>query len=78
MTKTPAEAGFHMPAEWEKHEGTWLQWPHHGTYGLDEGNRHRGAGNKEWKGADLSAGHVDLQGRTPHGRGPSPRCHLAG
>ncbi len=19
---------FHMPAEWEKHEGTWLQWPH--------------------------------------------------
>ena len=17
-----------MPAEWEKHEGTWLQWPH--------------------------------------------------
>jgi len=27
MTKTPAEAGFRMPAEWEKHEGTWLQWP---------------------------------------------------
>jgi len=19
---------FHMPAEWEEHEGTWLQWPH--------------------------------------------------
>ena len=19
---------FHMPAEWERHEGTWLQWPH--------------------------------------------------
>ena len=19
---------FYMPAEWEKHEGTWLQWPH--------------------------------------------------
>jgi agmatine deiminase len=31
---TPAEAGFYMPAEWEEHEGTWLQWPH------DE--RHRG------------------------------------
>ncbi len=24
---TPAKAGFYMPAEWEKHEGTWLQWP---------------------------------------------------
>jgi agmatine deiminase len=29
MKKTPAQAGFRMPAEWEKHEGTWLQWPHH-------------------------------------------------
>lgn len=19
---------FYMPAEWENHEGTWLQWPH--------------------------------------------------
>jgi len=27
MTKTPAEAGFYMPAEWETHEGAWLQWP---------------------------------------------------
>ena len=27
MTNTPAQAGFYMPAEWEKHEGTWLQWP---------------------------------------------------
>jgi len=25
---TPAEAGFFVPAEWDKHEGTWLQWPH--------------------------------------------------
>jgi agmatine deiminase len=25
---TPADAGFYMPAEWEQHEGTWLQWPH--------------------------------------------------
>jgi agmatine deiminase len=32
MDNTPAEAGFRMPAEWEKHEGTWLQWPHDGTY----------------------------------------------
>ncbi len=22
---------FFMPAEWEKHEGTWLQWPHDGS-----------------------------------------------
>lgn len=25
---TPAELGFSMPAEWEKHEATWLGWPH--------------------------------------------------
>ena len=32
MTNTPLQAGFYMPAEWEKHEGTWLQWPHDDTY----------------------------------------------
>ncbi len=26
---TPAEAGFSMPAEWERHAATWLTWPHH-------------------------------------------------
>jgi agmatine deiminase len=26
--KTPEEARWRMPAEWEKHEGTWLGWPH--------------------------------------------------
>lgn len=26
--RTPAELGFSMPAEWEKHEATWLGWPH--------------------------------------------------
>jgi agmatine deiminase len=25
---TPHAAGFHMPAEWETHEATWLGWPH--------------------------------------------------
>ncbi len=25
---TPAELGYSMPAEWEKHEATWLGWPH--------------------------------------------------
>ena len=25
---TPAGLGFSMPAEWEKHEATWLTWPH--------------------------------------------------
>ena len=24
----PGELGWRMPAEWEKHEGTWLGWPH--------------------------------------------------
>ncbi len=28
---TPAELGFSMPAEWEKHEATWLGWPHNAT-----------------------------------------------
>jgi agmatine deiminase len=29
--KIPAELGFSMPAEWEKHEATWLGWPHNET-----------------------------------------------
>ena len=28
---TPAELGYSMPAEWERHEATWLAWPHHGA-----------------------------------------------
>jgi len=32
MANTPAEGGFYMPAEWEKHKGTWLQWPHDDTH----------------------------------------------
>ena len=28
---TPAALGFAMPAEWEKHEATWLAWPHNPT-----------------------------------------------
>jgi agmatine deiminase len=26
--KAPSKLGFRMPAEWEKHEATWLGWPH--------------------------------------------------
>ncbi len=26
--QTPREAGFRMPAEWERHEATWIAWPH--------------------------------------------------
>jgi agmatine deiminase len=29
---TPAQAGFYMPAEWETHDGTWLQWPQDKVY----------------------------------------------
>lgn len=25
---SPAARGFRMPAEWERHRGTWLSWPH--------------------------------------------------
>ena len=28
---TPAQLGFAMPAEWERHEATWLGWPHNKT-----------------------------------------------
>ena len=31
MAATPAELGFSMPSEWEKHEATWLGWPHNPT-----------------------------------------------
>jgi agmatine deiminase len=27
-SKTPLELGYHMTAEWEPHEATWLGWPH--------------------------------------------------
>lgn len=30
-TKTPAELGFSLPAEWARHEATWLGWPHNAT-----------------------------------------------
>jgi agmatine deiminase len=29
--ETPASLGFAMPAEWEKHEATWMGWPHNKT-----------------------------------------------
>ena len=28
---TPSALGFSMPAEWERHEATWLGWPHNET-----------------------------------------------
>ncbi len=30
-SRTPHALGFHMPAEWEPHEATWLGWPHEVT-----------------------------------------------
>jgi agmatine deiminase len=29
---TQKKQGYYMPAEWEPHEGTWLQWPHDGPF----------------------------------------------
>jgi agmatine deiminase len=31
MPDTPFSLGFRMPAEWERHEATWLGWPHEVT-----------------------------------------------
>ena len=31
MAKSPAELGFHFPAEWEPHAATWIGWPHNLT-----------------------------------------------
>ena len=28
---TPADLGYRFPAEWEKHEATWLGWPHNAS-----------------------------------------------
>ncbi len=28
MVATPKQLGYHFPAEWERHEATWLSWPH--------------------------------------------------
>jgi agmatine deiminase len=28
MIHTPRQLGYRMPAEWERHEATWLAWPH--------------------------------------------------
>jgi agmatine deiminase len=28
MTQTPRQLGYHFPAEFDKHEATWLSWPH--------------------------------------------------
>ena len=28
IEQTPAALGYSMPAAWEKHEATWLGWPH--------------------------------------------------
>ena len=31
MASTPEALGYHLPAEWEPHEATWLGWPHNLT-----------------------------------------------
>jgi len=31
MENTPSAMGYRMPAEWERHEATWLGWPHNTT-----------------------------------------------
>jgi agmatine deiminase len=28
VSRTPRELGYRMPAEWDRHEATWLAWPH--------------------------------------------------
>ncbi len=28
ITNLPFDLSYHIPAEWEKHEATWIGWPH--------------------------------------------------
>src|SRR5262245_50802429 len=28
LSEIPRRTGYHMPAEWEPHEATWIAWPH--------------------------------------------------
>ncbi len=28
LSETPKSMGYFMPAEWERHDGTWMSWPH--------------------------------------------------
>src|SRR5580693_8335987 len=28
LPHTPATLGYRMPAEWERHDATWIAWPH--------------------------------------------------
>ena len=30
-SQTPRDLGYKMPAEWERHEATWIAWPHNAT-----------------------------------------------
>ena len=30
-TKIPRQLGYKMPAEWERHDATWIAWPHNAT-----------------------------------------------
>ncbi|MBO6514993.1 MAG: agmatine deiminase family protein [Bacteroidia bacterium] len=39
MTKNLAHVVYTFPEEGAKHEGTWLQWPHHYQYGMEFRNR---------------------------------------
>ena len=40
--KTPLEAGYAMPAEWERHERCWMAWPHRSDLWDDLGRTQRG------------------------------------
>ena len=31
LESTPRQSGFSMPAEWERHEATWIAWPHNAS-----------------------------------------------
>ena len=39
---TPASLGFAMPAEWDRHEATWLAWPHNEVTGRGSWRRSSG------------------------------------
>ena len=67
----PAALGFSMPAEWEKHEATWLAWPHNPAEWPDKVG-HRPLGLRRDRPQDLPRRDASASSSTAAPRSSSP------